>query len=295
MNQDDNNGVMTAQSKTFSLAPTNMQEAMDQATMLAGSSIIPEQYRGKPQDILVAIQMGLEVGLKPLQALKNIAVIKGTPTIWGDAAIALVRTSPLCEYVIEKVEYQTVNNVNILVATCTVKRKGEPEQTRIFDQNDATTAKLWGRNVWATYPKRMLQMRARSWALRDVFPDVLNGLGISEEEKDKEEIELNARGGVPTQEKRRSNLNSFAKTKKPIKKENKPDPVIVVDQAGDTFTQEDAEDFFNEQVNYLTECETLRELQQVYGAAWTYLKGKGFNKMVVDLEKFYRDQKEKLG
>jgi hypothetical protein len=48
---------------------------------------------------------------------------------------------------------------------------------------------LWdkrGRNgapgPWQQYPDRMLQARARSFALRDVFPDVLLGLSMSAEE-----------------------------------------------------------------------------------------------------------------
>src|SRR5690606_39168844 len=33
---------------------------------------------------------------------------------------------------------------------------------------------------WTQYPKRMRQMRARAFALRDVFPDVLRGMPIAE-------------------------------------------------------------------------------------------------------------------
>ena len=47
---------------------------------------------------------------------------------------------------------------------------------------DAKRAGLWTKaGPWQTYPRRMLQMRARSFALRDAFPDVLKGL-ISVEE-----------------------------------------------------------------------------------------------------------------
>jgi hypothetical protein len=42
---------------------------------------------------------------------------------------------------------------------------------------DAKRAGLWTKaGPWQTYPRRMLQMRARSFALRDAFPDVLKGL-----------------------------------------------------------------------------------------------------------------------
>ena len=57
--------------------------------------------------------------------------------------------------------------------------------TRTFSQEDAKRANLWGKaGPWTAYPKRMLQMRARSFALRDSFPDALKGVGISEEVRD---------------------------------------------------------------------------------------------------------------
>ena len=37
---------------------------------------------------------------------------------------------------------------------------------------------------WTQYPKRMRQMRARAFALRDVFADILKGMPIAEELQD---------------------------------------------------------------------------------------------------------------
>ena len=50
---------------------------------------------------------------------------------------------------------------------------------------DAQKAGLQGKSgPWSQYPKRMRQMRARAFALRDVFPDVLRGMPIAEEVMD---------------------------------------------------------------------------------------------------------------
>jgi len=55
----------------------------------------------------------------------------------------------------------------------------------IFSKEDAETAKLWGKQgPWQTYPKRMLAMRARGWAIRNVFPDALKGIQVAEEVQD---------------------------------------------------------------------------------------------------------------
>lgn len=170
---------LTTQPKAaFDLSPQTFEQALTFSDYLAESDMVPKDFKGKPGNCLIAMQWGSELGLKPLQALQNIAVINGRPALWGDAVIAIVRGSPLCEYVIEELDAQGS-------AVCRVKRRGEQEQVRTFSDMDAKTAGLLGKQgPWTTNPKRMKQMRARSFALRDVFPDVLKGIAIAEEAQD---------------------------------------------------------------------------------------------------------------
>jgi hypothetical protein len=131
---------------------------------------------------MLAIQHGSEVGLSPMQSLQSIAVINGRPCVWGDAAIALVKASPVCEFVWETVE----GDGDQMVAMCQAKRRGYEKATTVtFSVADAKKAGLWGKTgPWQQYPKRMLQLRARGFALRDAFPDVLRGLITAEEAQD---------------------------------------------------------------------------------------------------------------
>ena len=163
-------------------APTTLTEAMTFSDMLANSSMVPKAYQGKPQDILVCVQWGMEMGLAPMQALQNIAVINGKPSVYGDAAMALVQASPVCEDVEEFFEAEGTPNP---VAVCVAKRKGRKPVTARFSVEDAKRAGLWGKQgPWSAYPKRMMQMRARGFALRDAFPDVLKGMITVEEAQD---------------------------------------------------------------------------------------------------------------
>ncbi len=171
------NNTAIATRQQFDLSPQTFEQALTFSNYLAESDMVPKDFKGKPGNCLVAIQWGMEIGLKPLQAMQNIAVINGRPSLWGDAVIALVRSSPLCEYIIEEDDGRT--------ATCKVKRRGEPEQSRSFSMDDAKAAGLLGKQgPWTQYPKRMRQMRARAFAVRDVFPDVLKGLPVAEELQD---------------------------------------------------------------------------------------------------------------
>lgn len=163
-------------------APATITEAIQFSEMLASSQMVPRAYQGKPQDIMVCVQWGYEIGLAPMQALQNIAVINGKPSVYGDAAMALVQASPVCEDVEEYFEGEGTPNP---VAVCVAKRKGRKPVVSKFSVEDAKRAGLWGKQgPWQAYPKRMLAMRARGFALRDAFPDVLKGLITAEEAQD---------------------------------------------------------------------------------------------------------------
>lgn len=134
-----------------------------------------------PQQALIAIELGQELGIPPLQAIQNIAVINGRATLWGDAMLGVCFASSLLAGIEEKIEGEGDG----MIAHCTVRRRGfEEPTTRSYSVMDAKKADLWGKNTWIKYPKRMLQMRARGFALRDLFPDVLKGLITREEAED---------------------------------------------------------------------------------------------------------------
>lgn len=172
-----NLATLTHEKSRFSLTPTTIDEAMRFADMLSKSALVPKDYQGNPANCVIAMQWGMEIGLQPLQAMQSIAVINGRPAIWGDAMIAIVRGSGLLESMNE--------DIGETQCTCTVKRRGEPEVSRTYTMEDAKRAGLAGKqSPWTQHPKRMLQMRARAFALRDVFPDVLRGVFVAEEAQD---------------------------------------------------------------------------------------------------------------
>lgn len=174
-----NNQLAPRQNTQVDLSPQTFEQALTFAQYLSDSNMVPKDFQGKPANCLIAMQWGTELGMKPLQAIQNIAVINGRPALWGDAVIALVLASPVCDYVNEEDDGTT--------AICRVRRKGGEEQIRSFSTEDARQAGLAGKQgPWTQYPKRMRQLRARAFALRDVFPDVLRGMAVAEELQDME-------------------------------------------------------------------------------------------------------------
>lgn len=166
-----------------------MEEMYRFAQCALNSGMAPKTF-GSPEAILIAVQHGLELGMKPAQALQSIAVINGRPSVYGDAALALVKAHREFEDLIESMDGEGDNRV----AKCVALRKGKAPVERTFSVEDAKRAKLWTKaGPWTEYPRRMLAMRARSWAMRDAFPDALKGVGIAEEVRDTETKQANAR------------------------------------------------------------------------------------------------------
>jgi hypothetical protein len=164
-----------------------LDEACRHAAMIHKSGLAPDHFNS-PEKVLVAMQMAQELGLPPMTALKSMYVVNGTPSLFGDLPLAVVQKSGLMESISEL--WFDVNDVlihkdnknadaEVHRAECTVKRFGMEPVTRSFSLKEARTAGL-DKNVYLKYRKRMLQMRARSWALKDAFPDILNGISIKE-------------------------------------------------------------------------------------------------------------------
>lgn len=165
------------------LVPRSFDDAWRIAQAFAKSGMCP-QGMDKPEQVLVAVMAGAEIGLAPFQAVQSFAVINNRPSLWGDGMLAVVRGRGV------RVEERLEGEGDRMVAWCKVTRPDTQEVIeRSFSVDDAKAAGLWTKaGPWKQYPKRMLQMRARAWALRDGCADMLRGIHMAEEAQDMEVI-----------------------------------------------------------------------------------------------------------
>lgn len=166
---------ITAGAQVAALVPQTLDEAFRVAQAIAVSGMAPRGME-KPEQIMVAIMAGAELGFAPFQSLQSFAVVNGRPTLWGDGLVAVIRRNG-CS-IREWHEGET--------AFCEVTRPDTGETIlRSFSQADAVKAGLAGKTgPWQQYPQRMRAMRARAWAGRDGCADMLRGFQITEEVSD---------------------------------------------------------------------------------------------------------------
>jgi len=186
----------TENDQTASLVPhfSNFNDVLQFCTWISQSDIVPQAYKGKPADIFVAMSYGKEIGLPFMTSVQKIAIIGKRPALPSDIMLAMVRAKGLLD---EHREAKIEDIEKTGIAWCEMKRKGVKDVMRhTFSVDNAKRAGLWERRgynnaptPWVNYPFRMLQLKPRSWCLKDLFGDLFFGMITVEEAQDIELIE----------------------------------------------------------------------------------------------------------
>jgi len=156
--------------------PTTFEDGWKLSEILAKSELVPKRYRNKPNDIFVALQMGAELGISPCQALQGISVINGSASVYGKVMLGLVQNHPEFLGMEETIDKDT------LTVKCVIKRRNRTPSIGTFSWEEAKKARLDRKEgPWQQFPRRMMQWRARGYAIADGFADVTCGLYLTEE------------------------------------------------------------------------------------------------------------------
>lgn len=146
-----------------------------QGDLLLKSGFLPESIKTPAQAVAI-IMMGRELGVGPMQALRQIAVIKGKPTCGAELMLCLIYR----DHGDDAVKFLASDNN---ACRLSYKRKGWTERKEFaFTLEDAKQAQLTGKGgSWTTYPAAMLRARAISAVARMAFPDSIAGMYTPEE------------------------------------------------------------------------------------------------------------------
>ena len=151
-------------SNSLALVPRDTNEAFQLATRAIASGLFA-QLR-KPEEALVILMMGAELGLGPMQALRSIYVVNGKPVLSADLLVALVRRSGECA------SWRVVESTD---QRCEIRttRKGETqEEVCVWTMERAIKAGVTNKPTWKNFPAQMLKARAAAELARQVYPDV---------------------------------------------------------------------------------------------------------------------------
>jgi len=153
---------------------TPLAVQMQYAQAVSTASMLPDNYRGKPADIMLAVGLGQSMGLSPAESLYRISVIKGKPTASAELIAANVRKAGHRLRIVGSEES----------ATCTIVRADDPD-FEFVETRDMEWAKRMGLANNDNYRKQsgtMLQWRAISACARLACPEALYGVAYTPDE-----------------------------------------------------------------------------------------------------------------
>lgn len=159
----------------LSTVATPMGQKLAYAQQLAAANLLPANYRGKPGNVLLAVEYGEMLGTHPLTAIQQVHVIDGKLSMSAELMRALTKRAGHRFRVLESTAE---------CAKVSISRADDPEFSAefAFTIEDATRAKVNEKDVWKKYPAAMLLARATSMAVRAVCPEVLMGISYVPEE-----------------------------------------------------------------------------------------------------------------
>lgn len=153
-------------------APASITDLLQEADVYLKSGFLPQSIK-TPQQAVVIMLKGRELGIQPWAALNGINVINGKPTCGSELMLSLIKRDH---------GQDAIHFLKTTAELCTIQyRNGKYEGTYTFGLDDAKRAGLAGGQTWQKYPAAMLRARCISAVARMVFPGSIAGMYTPEE------------------------------------------------------------------------------------------------------------------
>lgn len=158
----------------------NFKESFGMATALAKSDIIPNTFRNKPENVVIAMQIASNLGMGIMPVMQNLYIISGKPAWMAQFVISVLNSSGLFTP-LRWEEWDDPKRGLSAVCYATDRATGE-----ILKSIPITMAMAksegWTRNSkWESIPEQMLRYRSASFFGRVYAPHLLNGMYTIEE------------------------------------------------------------------------------------------------------------------
>lgn len=162
---------------------------MKMAECLSKTELLPAQYRGKPADCLIIIDVARQIGASPLFVAQNMYIIKGSPSWSAQYSASVIKTN----FSNVKVEISGTGDEEGCRIVATDKNGNLCEGTRVTIRM-AKEEGWFSKNgsKWRTMTRQMLIYRAYSFFARAYCPDKLLGIHDEFENLDISKIETKA-------------------------------------------------------------------------------------------------------
>lgn len=172
------------------IARANMAGLYRMAQAYAGSQIIPDHYRGKPNDCFIACQMALNLKVPPLAYMQNSYIVHGKPGLESKLGTALLNTSGKIVGRVRYREDRDAKSNKMLACTAFCKDAETGDEVSATVTWAMVEAEGWNKKAgskWLTMPELMFHYRSAAFLIRTYYPEVTMGMHTVDELEDIQE------------------------------------------------------------------------------------------------------------
>ena len=185
------------------LSAENLGHTSELAVKLSKSDLLPQHFKGKPENILLVLALAQNLNINPIMALQQVSVIGGKPCLQASLMLSLLNNSGK---ITGPIRFEWIGQAGTpsrgCIAKATDAATGETVQSEPVTLQMAE-AEGWTRNPkYKSIPDTMLKWRSASFFVRTYYPEVVLGLHSAEELTDVEKSERSERQ-LPAQERLR--------------------------------------------------------------------------------------------
>lgn len=151
-----------------------MAAAHQLGSALAGTDMVPRDYKGKPDNATAAILYGAELGLSAIQSLQNVFIVHGKPAMYARTMVALAINAG----------HQVGEIASSAESVTWFGKRGDTGQefTAEWTIERAKQAEYLSNALYKKQPIEMLRAKAQTEVCRTLFADVLLGMAYSVED-----------------------------------------------------------------------------------------------------------------
>lgn len=168
----------------------NFKNAMQMATQLAKSDMIPTIYKNKPENCIIALELSNRLKLSPFLVMQNMYIVQGKPSWSSSFIISCINGSGRFAGLLK---FEMDAGRTKCRAYATEKISGEKLVGPLITMEMAQAEGWLGKNgsKWKTMPELMLRYRAAAFFGRLYCPEIINGMLTDDEAQDIRPLEDN--------------------------------------------------------------------------------------------------------
>lgn len=185
MNETQVKNVITTQNNAMSVfsGMETFTNAMQIATQLSKSDMIPAQYKGKPENCVIALELSNRLNASPFEIMQNTYIVQGKPSWSSQFIISRINS---CAKFEGSLKFKFNEDKTACFAYITEKATGEkligPAVTMQMAQAEGWFNKNGSK--WKTMPQVMLRYRAATFFSRLYCPEIMFGMYTQDEIQD---------------------------------------------------------------------------------------------------------------